>query len=104
MIVVLPGSTARLEWTFKGDKTRATLFWYFTKRGASNEQDLAIKSRTQDATIYNSSLPRVAIENIATLVLKNVDERYNGKYRLNVALAGAGGDAEVDFFIAGKFQ
>jgi hypothetical protein len=52
----------------------------------------------------SSSLPGVSIEPPATLVLTNVDERYNGKYKFTVHLARASGSAEVDvFIIAGKF-
>ncbi|CAB4036755.1 B-cell receptor CD22-like isoform X1, partial [Paramuricea clavata] len=40
--------------------------------------------------INNSSLPGVAVEPPATLVLKNVDERYNGKYQFGVQIAGGG--------------
>jgi hypothetical protein len=80
------------------------LIWHFTRRGGSEER-LAEKLRFQKATINgSSSLPGVAIETPATLVLTNVDERYNGKYKLTVQLAGASGCAEVDvFIIAGKF-
>ena len=46
---------------------------------------------------------RVDIEDSATLVLKNVDERYNGKYSFTVELFVGGGSAEVKLFIAGKF-
>ena len=103
MIVVQPGSTPRLEWTFKGDSSRAVLSWYFTRRGSSNEEDLATKVHTGDAIRHNSSLPDITIENTATMVLKNVDERYNGKYRLSVTVARFGGNAEVDLFIEGEF-
>ncbi|CAB4040250.1 Hypothetical predicted protein [Paramuricea clavata] len=102
-IVILPGSTAILNWSFVGDPSKASLAWYFTKRGSSNEEELAAKFRTMATIINNSSLPGVAVEPPATLVLKNVDERYNGKYQFGVQIAGGGGKAEVDVFIAGKF-
>ena len=103
-ITVLPGSTARLKWTFQGDSSQAILVWYFTRRKhGPKEEELAVKFRSSDATPSNSSLPGVAIEPPATLVLKNVDEHYNGKYRLSVHLAGAGGTAQVDLYIAGMF-
>ena len=105
MIVVQPGLTARLKWTFTGDPSRAGLAWHFTRRrNGSKEEELLQKYRNLDATIENSSLPGVAFEPPATLVLKNVDERYNGKYRFNVQLAGGGGEAEVELYIAGKFR
>ena len=105
MIVVLSGSTARLTWTFTGDPSKAALNWYFTRRrDGSKEEEIAAKFRDNPATIENSSLPGVAFELPATLVLKNVDERYNGKYRFLVVVLGAGGEAEVELYIAGKFR
>ena len=85
-----------------GDPSRALLAWFFTRDG-SKEEEIARKFRTNDAIISNSSLPGVATENPATLVLKNVDVRYNGKYRFDVAVAGGGGESVVNLFIAGKF-
>lgn len=80
------------------------MFWYFTKRGVSEEEYIAVKySVRPDATVRDSSLPAIAIEDPATLILRNVDERYDGKYRLGVAVASGGGNAEVDVFVAGKF-
>ena len=105
MIVVQPGSTARLTWTFTGDPSRAGLAWYFTRRrNGSKEEEIAAKFRNNPAIIENSSLPGVAVESSATLVLKNVDERYNGKYRFLVQIIGGGGEAEVELYIAGKFR
>ena len=101
MIVVLPGQNARINWTLVGDPSRATLFWYFTRRGDFSEEIIAVKFGTVDATITNSSLPRVSIENPPTLVLKNVDARYNGKYRLLDASVFV--ESSVELFIAGKF-
>ena len=80
------------------------MFWYFTKRGVSEEEYIAVKySVRPDAAVRNSSLPAIAIEDPATLILRNVDERYDGKYRLGVAVASGGGNSEVDVFVAGKF-
>jgi hypothetical protein len=45
--------------------------------GGSKEEELAVKFRTPNPIISNS-LPGVAIETPATLVLRNVDERYDG--------------------------
>jgi hypothetical protein len=103
VIVVLPGSTAKLKWSFVGNPARASLLWYFTRRGGSKAEELAIKYRTMDVLIANSSLPGVAIETPATLVLKNVDERYNGKYYFNVVVSGGGGEVAVEVFVLGTF-
>ena len=102
-IVVLSGVNATLNWTFVGDPLLATRTWYFTRRSAvSNEEEIAYKRRTDNVDILNSSLPRVEVEDPATLVLRNVDKRYNGKYRLIVAVINGGGESSVEFFIAGK--
>ena len=104
MIVALPGSTARLKWTFIGNRFQVLYRgWYFTRRGSSNIEVIARTFPTGAPRIINSSLPRVDIEDSATLVLKNVDKRYNGKYRFTVETFISGGSAEVELFIAGKF-
>jgi hypothetical protein len=106
MIVALPGSTARLKWTFIGDPSQVFYSkWYFTRRGGSNIEVIADKFSGGTPTIANSSLPGVDIEDAATVVLKKVDKRYNGKYRFTMLSFNATRDsAVVDFFIAGKFN
>ena len=103
MIVVLPGQNATLNWTFVGDPSRTTLVWYFTRRDGSKKEEIAFKFRTSAPGISNSSLPGVVIENPGTLVLKNVDARYNGKYQLVVLVSSRIGESSVEFFVAGKF-
>jgi hypothetical protein len=103
VIVVLPGSTERVKWTFVGNPARASLLWYFVRRGGSKIEELAIKFRTDDLLIPNSSLPGVAIETPATLVLKNINERYNGKYWFSVQVYSRVDDAEVEVFVLGTF-
>ena len=103
-ITVISGSTARLKWVIKWNPSEASLAWYFTRRRVgSKEEEIAVKFRNNPAIISNSSLPGVKIEPPTTLILKNVDERYNGRYRFSVHVTGASGNAEVDLFIAGKF-
>ena len=102
MIVVLPGSTTRLKWSFKNN-SQATLIWHFIRRGALREEAVAVKIGPHDLIIPSSSLPGVAIETPATLVLKNVNERYNGKYRFTVQVSGGVDSAEVEVFILGTF-
>ena len=102
-MTVLPGSTARIKWTFKGDPSQAFLGWYFARRG-EREEKIAIKFDTGIPIISNSSLPGVAIELPATLVLKNIDKRYNGKYRFHAIVADGGGISIVVIVVAGKFR
>ena len=103
-ITVISGSTARVKWVIKWNPSEASLAWYFTRRRVgSKEEEIAVKYQTDDDIISNSSLPGVKIEPPTTLILKNVDERYNGKYRFSAHITGANSNAEVDLFIAGKF-
>jgi hypothetical protein len=45
----------------------------------------------------------VAVEEPATLALKNVNETYNGTYQFALSPSTGGGISEVDVFIAGKY-
>ena len=102
-IVVLPGSTARLNWTFVGEPADAILAWYFTGVNLT-ERRIAVKIGTGVSTTFKSTLPGFKIENPATLVFDKVNGSYNGKYRLNVQITGGtSGDSVIDFFVAGKF-
>ncbi len=103
MKTVIPHSTTRLKWLFKGDPSTASQACYFTsRRVGSKEEEIALIYYNDVTIIFNSSLPRVATETPSTLVLTNVSERYNGKYRFNVQAVN-GGDAEVELYIAGMF-
>ena len=55
-----------------------------------------------DPSIYNISLPGVEIEKPATLVLRNVDLRYNGTYIFTLATASLHLTSEVTLFVPGK--
>ena len=88
-----------------GDPTLSTQTWYFTRRSAGSKAEAIVYNhRAYSTDIFNSSLPGVAVENPATLVLKNVDARYNGKYRLSLSVIGGCGESSVEFFVAGKFS
>ncbi len=102
---VIPDSTVRLNWTFAGDPSEASLVWFFTsRRVGSEEEEIAGKYRTRPVHISLGSLPGVAVElTPPTLVLKNVDERYNGIYRFSVQALAGGGEALVELYIAGMF-
>ena len=103
---VISGTTVRLTWTFLSDPSDANLAWYFTRRRVGSiPEPIAIKNSSHPVQISQSSLPGVEIEltpPIATLVLKNVDESYNGKYRFSVQGVG-GRNVYVELYIAGMF-
>ena len=98
MIVALPGQNVTLNWTFVGILVYSQ--WYFTRRSAGSRQQLLVVNYF-DARyhIFDDILPRVSFEKPATLVLRNVDALYNGKYML----WANGEPSSVEFFVAGKY-
>jgi hypothetical protein len=101
--IVLPGSTVEIKWSFD-DKIDTVLIrlWHFSN------------SSTQLATIFRDEIPeinkdhllRVKIEKPATLVLKNVNDNYNGMYRFSLTVTTARDPfkSEVTVVIASKFS
>ena len=51
--------------------------WYFTSNGGGQRETLAGIIDDGGPRIYDRSLPEVAVKKPATLILKNVDLRYN---------------------------
>ena len=80
--------------------------WYFTSSDGGQTERLARIYDDDKPRIYNSSLPEVAVEKPATLVLKNVDLRYNGTYQFTLDgwFYYGHSQAEIMVFIAGKCQ
>ena len=102
-LTFLPGSTAKLQWTYTCSAYCRVLrrLWYFTSSDGGQREHLATIYGDDEPRIYNSSLPEVAVEKPATLILKNVDLRYNGTYQFyNLGLFFS--QAEILVFIAGK--
>ena len=58
--------------------------WYFTSSDGGQTELLATIYFDDEPVIHNSSLPEVAVEKPATLILKNVDLRYNGTYQFRL--------------------
>ena len=104
-MIVPSGTTAKITWTYDDDPSQASLSWYFIGRSpGSKEEEIAHISPTSDPILISDNMvPRIAIEKPATLVLKNVDKRYNGEYKFSVRGPDGGGESSVDFFVAGKF-
>ena len=88
-----------------GDLSGVSVLWYFTKRGtgSTRQETLAVKVGNAEANLLPStSSLNFSIENPTTLVLRNVDARYNGKYQF--AIRGRLEDeAEIEFYVSGKF-
>ena len=102
-MTVLPNSTVNITWSFQ-DKLSEVLLrvWRFTSSdGPFNGKLLAKVNDDDQPKIEDSGLSGVSIEKPATLLLKNVNETYDGTYRF--ILAGpVGGRSEVVVYIASK--
>ena len=100
----LPGSTANITWSFKN--TLSDVFdriWVFTSTdGSFNGKPLARIIDNEEPRIYESGLSGVAIVKPATLILKNVNQTYNGTYRFSL-VSYKSGESYVVVFIASKF-
>ncbi|CAB3976996.1 B-cell receptor CD22-like [Paramuricea clavata] len=84
-LTFLPGSTDKIQWTFDDDISSLRYRNYrFTSSNGSQPEQLARIYSNGKTRIFNSSLPGIAIEKPATLVLKNIDLRNNGTYRFEL--------------------
>ena len=81
-MIFLPGSTVKIDWSYVGDISKVNLrAWYFKTSESSQLGELTAIFLDRDPQPKNTTLiPRFEIEKPATLVLKNVDETYNGIY------------------------
>ena len=80
--VVKSGSTVNLQWDFDDDiKTVLTRTWRFF--GDSGSSILGVISLDREPIIRDQSL-KFEIKERATLVLKNVNESYNGTYKFTL--------------------
>ena len=98
-----PGSTVNITWKFDDDVS--SLFvraWYF-KRGGGSSERLASIVDDNDPKIQRSSLSGVKIIKPATLILKNVNESYNGVYRFELSGSGLAVSIGVRVYIASMF-
>ena len=80
--VVKPGSTVNLQWNFDDDiKSVITRTWRFF--GHSDSKILAV-ILVDGKPVIRDKLLKFEIKNRATLVLKNVNESYNGTYEFTL--------------------
>jgi hypothetical protein len=80
-----------------------TRAWYFKRKGGSTAEPLATIISNNDPDILKSSLSGVEIVKPGTLLLKNVNQSYNGIYQFDLAAFGPRISLDVKVFIAGKF-
>ena len=105
-MTVLPGSTVNITWSFNDDVSQVTTrIWYFTSSdGSFVDKRLAVIIFDDDPQIFNSGLSGVSIVKPATLLLKNVNQSYNGTYQFDLSAPGGSGSSQVVVIIASKFR
>ena len=103
-ITVLPGENVNIKWSFSDDVSQVTArVWYFTSSdGSFANERLARIIDDENPQIFKSGLSGVSIVKPATLLLKNVNQTYNGVYSFDLS-GPVGGRYEVVVFIASKF-
>ena len=106
-MTVLPGENVNITWSFSDDVSKVLArVWYFTSSDDSfvNER-LAIILLDGQPQIDLSGLSGVSIVKPATLLLKNVNETYDGTYRFDLsAPGGSGSSSRVVVSIASKLK
>jgi hypothetical protein len=97
----------KIDWSYVGDISKVNLrTWNFHSSDGSRTGALTVIAFDLDPVRMNFSLiPRFEIEKPATLVLKNVDQSYNGMYTFSLQKQGSGQSelSKVGVFIASKF-
>ena len=103
-MTILNGSTAKIEWSLDPTVDPAAIVirtWTFKNSRGGKLEPLGSISQAGDITV-STKLYEVEIKPPATLVLKNVNASYDGKYVFTLLSPGPS-KSEVDVIIAGKF-
>ena len=100
-MTISSGSTARILWTFDDNIQSFTRqFWSFTPR---NGTSTVLANITGNGPVVPlTSLYHFEVRKPATLILKNVNETYNGAHKFTLVPSAGLGEDEVTVFIAGK--
>ena len=104
-MTVLPGENVTITWSFSNDVAQlVSRAWYFTSGdGSFVDEPLASIIRDGQPQIDPSGLSGVSIVKPATLLLKNVNQTYNGTYQFDLSGRGGSGLSQVVVIIASKF-
>ena len=88
-MVLLSGSTAKIEWSL-GRSTGNVFFraWSFISNSGKKSEVLAQISGENGDVVIDTKLYEVDVIRPATLVLKNVNESYDGTYVFTAITAG----------------
>ena len=97
----------KIDWSYLGDTSQLeTRYWYFNSSDGSRTGRLArIVDDGNPGGEDFSLIPRFEIDKPAALILKNVDQRYNGMYTFDLKLKSSRNilSSKVVVFIASKF-
>ena len=104
-MTVLPGDNVTITWSFSDDVSQvSSRVWFFTSSdGSFVGKRLARIIDDENPRISDIGLSGVSIVKPATLLLKNVNQTYDGTYRFDLS-GPVGGRSEVVVFIASKFR
>ena len=99
-LTISSGSTARILWTFDDNIQSLTRrYWSFTPRNGTWTVLAYIIGN--GPVVPLTSLYDFEVRKPATLILKNVNETYNGAYKFALVPSSSPGEDEVTVFIAG---
>jgi hypothetical protein len=104
--IILHGSTGNLTWKLNDIdiSTLTSRAWYFTRSHQSTKERLATIRDDGNPKIRQSSLSGVEIVKPATLLLKNVNQSYDGVYQFSLIGYSVVAIVDITVFIAGKYQ
>ena len=94
-----------IKWSFNDDVSQVlSRVWSFTSSdGSFVNKRLAVIIFDGQPQIEDSGLSGVSIVKPATLLLKNVNQTYNGTYRFDLSGRDGSGSSQVVVIIASKF-
>jgi hypothetical protein len=104
--IILYGSTGNLTWKLNDIdiSTLTSRSWYFTRSNESTSELLATIQDDHNPKMRQSSLSGVEIVKPATLLLKNVNQSYDGVYKLTLIGYSVVAIVDITVFIAGMYQ
>ena len=101
-MTVLPNSTVNITWTFDDEVMKlASRVWSFTNSDSVSKRVARIID-DDDPKDFDSGLSGVSIVKPATLLLKNVNQTYDGTYRF-ILVEDDADRSDVVVFIASKY-
>ena len=107
VMIVSPGTDVEIAWTFDAPLEHVRLRWW---RFFPNCDILATIFNDDSMEIRNNTFSGIEIKKPATLILKNVDYRYNGTYRFHLTTQPTNDrnqrkneTSDVAVLVAGKF-